>query len=363
MLRNYYNVSEDMSVERFLRGLKEKKISHYIILDDGEHYVDMRNLALHFKSPKEKIRNYKVKISQSKAFKEIDKLRDLYLSGSRLIKVNGEIFDFMDGLKVILDEDFEFINKKISELGQKEVIAITENDKISTTRRLFLEYGINLLPVIDENTVVVGEVRPFDFLVSDFFNTDEGMNFFDKNKRSSVMSLPVKNIMNNRPLLVDKNAKVKEAINLMIEKKLPSLIVVEGELLYSVISYTDIFKEIDAVLNVPSFNIEYINSKDIFPDELDIIRNFAERTMRKVIKVSDYDTLRLSFKVLGNKKNTQRLKVIIKGQLISGKRTISIEKELAEREGDKERWNVPLLAQELLNALERKVIAESRKNR
>lgn len=364
MLQNHYKVNKEETIEKFLKNFNEKKISHYIILEDETHYVSIRNLALKFRprNKNQKLTNFMLKIPESKAKEDFEKLKDLYKSGQRLIKTKEGFFDLMDGLKIIKEENYDFLNTKLKELDKNEIYALEEEESIAAARNLFLEKKINLLPIIDSNLTILGEVRPFDFLQSAFIGRPDKQDIYDKNQEVNVFNLPAINIANRRPHTIDKEATLKEAMEIMLEKKLPSIIVTEGESAYSVVSYGDIFTFLSEILEEPNYNIEYQGTSELFPDDYYMIQKFAERSMNKITRYSDYKDLRLKFKLIGNKENTSQRKFSVKANLSHGKNTITVEKETRESykedeiggHGKDTPWNTPLLVQEALSALESK---------
>ncbi len=370
MLKNYYEVNENESVGKFLKEFKSKKLSHYIILEGGEYFVNIRNLALSLKNPNEKLKKYKIKLSTSKGKTDLEKLKDLYLSGERVIKTKeNNLYDFIDGLKTIENLKFDFLKEKIEDYNKKEVYVIEEGDKISTARKLFIEKRINILPVVDKNLKVIGEVRPIDFLIYNLYDKIYESGFYDKNKEEPVFNLPIENIYNKKPITVSKQSNFKELISIMVDKNLPSLIITDNdEKIYNIVSYKDIFKLIEDMLEKVDFKIEYSGVSNLFPDEFDLIQDFIERTMRKIAKVSDYNLLKLNFKVIGDNNMSSNRKFLITANLSCGNHVINLGKEMKENKDDeldykKSKWDVILLTQEILKSLERRVIEEKRKEK
>jgi len=366
MLKNYYNIDENLTIEKFLKDFKEKKISHYILLKDNEYYINIRNLALKYKNPNEKLKNYKIKIPTSKGKTKLEYLKDLYYYGERLIKTKEGIFDFLDGLKVVKELKPEFLNKKFEDLEEREIFVLTEKDKIGTARKILLDKRINILPIVDNNLSVIGEIRPFDFLVADLFDDVGDKNFYDKNKENTAFNLSVVNISNKRPITIDKKNKIEKALDILINKKLPSLIVTEGEKIYNIITYKDIFNLMKGILETPNYKIEYSGANQLLPEDFDIIQDFSERFMNKITKYSNYKLLKTNFKVIGENNETTKRKFIIRANLSYGNHVITVEKEIKDLPGEevdfeKTRWNIPTLFQEVLKALEKKVNEETRK--
>jgi len=370
MLKNYFKIDENETVSSFLKNLDDKKKMHYVILNDGSKYfVDIRSIALNIQRSDEKLKNLKKKLSISKKNTEKDNFKVLLESGDRVIsKENGEYYDFLDGLNFILNENYNFLNNKIETNFKKEIFALNEDDKISQAKSLFINKKINLLPIIS-NKKIIGELRPMDLLVNELFSSkNERNNFINKKEDESVFNLHVSNISNKKPLLLNYDITYKEAILIMIKKKMASLIVVKNEELYSILSYKDLFKFASENLNSKKYVIEYNNSEMLFEDEFALIKNSAEKIMKKISNKSNYNLLKISFKKLGNDLGGHIKKIKVSFILSYGNHVLHIDNEfISEYDGEKiknktkKKWNVPLLVLESLKKLEEKVNKEKDK--
>lgn len=372
MLKNYFEIDENLKLNGFLKEVKDKKNSHYIILNTKpESFVDIKSMALHVSNLNEKLKNLKKRLVICDDDTQ-DRLNLLMESGDRVIKTWDGYFDFLDALEEILEIDYNFLDYKISDIEQKEVYALNEDDKISSARNLFLKKKINILPVIDK-VDVIGELRPIDFLVTNLFKSEEkSTNFFNEKHKDNILNMPITNLINKRPITIDKNRRIKDAINIMIKKSLPSIIVIdEDNKLYSIISYKDILKLYKKETEKPRYLIEYANSFDLYDDEFALIKKFSEKAMKKITNMSTYDSLKLSFKIIGDKDAGHQKKLLIKVLLAHGtKKVLHVEKEIKEGTSDevrndkvKKKWNIPLIVQDALDILEKKVKDEKRKNK
>lgn len=370
MLKNHYYIDENIQVSAFLKKINDKKISHYIILDtEPKSFVDIRTVALRIKNLKEKLKGLKKRIANSNSSKIEENLNFLIESGDRIIDTNDGFYDFIDALNSIVELEPEFLNEKIESIGKKEIYALNENDKISSARNLFLKKRINILPVI-KDLKVIGELRPIDLLVGDLFETsDNKAAVWDEKSRDNILNLPISNLINSRPLIKPNTVKIKEVVKLMIDKKLPSVIITdEDENLYSIISYKDIFRYYKKDNEVESYLLEFVGGDELYPDEFDLIQDYAEKTMKKIIKISDYDNLKITFKTLGEKLSGHKKKILAKFLLSHGNSVIQVEKEIVQGTNDEEfndrvkgNWNIPQIVQEGLAILEKKVKEEKRK--
>ncbi len=369
MLKNYFEVEQDLSMKGFLKEIKEKKNSHYIILNtEPVSFVDIRTVALKISNLNEKLKGLKKTIAQSTGKNEQEHLNFLIESGDRVVKVNDEYYSFIEALQEILNLDPSFLEEEIDNIDKKEIYAINEDDKISSARNLFLQKRVNILPVI-EGLKVIGELRPIDLLVTHLYDPEsENSNYYNEKYKDNVLNLSITNLINTRPITLSKDKKIKQLVEIMVNKKLPSIIITDNENLYSIISYKDIFKLYKKDIEKSKYIISYVGGSDLYEDEFDLIQDYAEKSMKKISKISKYDDLKLSFKVIGEKDASHQKKIEAKLLLSHGNNVIQIEKQIIEGTSDEEfndkvkgKWNVPQLVQEALSVLEKKVKDEKDK--
>lgn len=384
MLQNYYEIDENETINNFLKLSGEKKNFQYIVLSGNNGFVDIRTIAIRLSNINEKLKSLKKPLSKSNTENKDENLKHIIDTGDRVIATKEGYFDYLDALKHILNSDYDFLKQKISNVEKKEVYALSEDDKISTARNLFLKQRVNLLPVIS-GMEVIGEVRPLDFLSNNLYLTEKrkgsfsgsngfGMGnqgeFYRENYKESAFNMPVSNIANNRPITIEADKSIKEAVKLMIDKKLPSIIVVLNNELYSVLSHKDLYKLVKEDHKEVAYTIEYLGSDHLYEDEFDLIQDFAEKTMDKINKFSNYNELKLTFKPLGNTEGTHQKKYDLKILLAEGNKVLHIDKEVVTGTSDEEfndkvkgKWNIPGMVQEALNNLEKKVKEEKDKRK
>jgi CBS domain-containing protein len=374
MLKNYYKINEESTVGNFLKEITDKKNSRYIILEDDKSYIDFKEIALNVKDANEKLKTLKRPLSTCDSNNNKDYLNHLVESGESVIKTQTGIFDLTDAYKQILEENYNFLNKSIESANSRhEVFALNENDMISAAKVLFKEKKTNLLPVI-KKLEIIGELRPIDLLVNELFknnNHDRGSYYTEK--PDSLLNLPVSNIYNKTPLKISKTANLKQALEIMSKKSLPSILVTQNEKsneIYSVFSYKDLFRLLRNENKKDLYTLEIVGGGKLYEDEYELIDIYSRRVMNKILKVSEYNNLKLTIKTIGNTIGSHLRKIDLKLLLSHGNHIISLEKEIHSSSSDedlhshqKENWNIPKMTQELLKSLEIMVKNESKKNK
>lgn len=360
--KNKFYDLED-SVKTFFKYNKEKNNLHYVILNSSPlSYIDIRTLALKTNNLDEKLKSFKENIPNTDAQREEDKVLFLIETGSKVILTNDGLFDYFDALNFFLNEEVQILNKKIENYEKKKIFAIDETDSIANAKKIFIEKKISLLPIIND-IEVIGEIRLCDLLIQDLYEVEkEGL--YKKQLEGNTLDLNAFEIGNKRPLFVKYNQTIKEVIELMTKKKLNSVIVLKEGKLFSILSYKDIFKIYTESKKEKQYEIEYLGIKDLYEDEEELIKQYCEKTMEKIMTVSPYETLKVDLKIIGKDSGHQK-KFEIKLLLSHGNKVISLKDEISpgvndelENNREKKTWNVVELTQNLLKILEQKVINE-----
>ena len=229
-----------------------------------------------------------------------------------------------------------------------------------------LSKKLELLPVLSESGLIVGELRPLDFLLTQLsVPEDDAKNYYNEKYEHSAGALAVRNIMNGKAHVIEVSSSVGDALKRMVEKKLPSLIVCKGDTLHSVFSYKDAFALYQKNFVKEEFSLEFVGFGDLDEEQKYYVRKSAERTMKKISQRSEYDSLRISLKSHSHK-NEQFAKLEVKLLLSHGNKVVTIDKEGVcgtsdELNNDKKKENkTPSeLIQEALKALEERVLRKN----
>lgn len=368
MLTNYYNYDENKTVSSFLREVKEKKNFNYIVLDtQPKTFVDIRTLSLKTHNEDEKLKTLKKNLSVTNEKEKPELLNYLIKTGELVVEYPKGFFDFLEGLKEIKNQKPQFLKNSLQEIAKTEVYALNKEDKISTAKHIFTEHGLNLLPVINEELEVIGELRTKDLLTSGLYD-QHAKDYYSEQSPISVVNTPVENIMYEKPLTIESHKKVKDAIDMLLEKQVPSIIITQDNQIYSIISYKEIFKMYQQETKQKEYSLEYVGFDNLFEDEAYFIKKIANKVASRISKTSPYNEIKLTFKVHGNKEESHLKKGEIICAAMAGKRIISVNKEISPGTSDeefndkkKEDWNIGKLTQQTLSVLEEKIAKENKK--
>ncbi len=147
----------------------------------------------------------------------------------------------------------------VEKIMTKKVISVSADTMIPHIAHLLSEYKIHGLPVIDDNGKVIGIITESDFFIKKLPDLDlpSSIHFLGKTKnkphRSSTntpyaapTSSMAKDIMTKNPITVPKTMKVIDLVNLLKEKKLFTVPVVNEEnKLVGIVTVADIISLIN----------------------------------------------------------------------------------------------------------------------
>lgn len=382
MVKNYIKIDQNENLTSFLHELKEDRKINYIILDTNpESFIDVSTIAFKVKDRNEKLKNLKKNLPTIDSDNSLDNLVFLTNAAERIVKVRNGYFDLFDGLEVILNSDSKLLSTRIKNNVLGKLISVNSENSIDSAKQLLKDNKINLLPVVDTNNVVVGEVRVRNLLITELYNTGDKEKF-KKNRgvlqgssetgvfrkdfyEDNIKDLPVSNIMETEIRSIDFNRTYKDLIEMMIKEQVPSVIITQDEKAYSVVTYKNVFRLFLDELKEDTYNIEFSGINEIPKPKLDFMREISSRFMEKIQKFSKYSLLDVSFKTHGNTLNTQEIKYSLNIVLSEGNKIIRVDREIVEGISDeatqdrvKGRWSLLDSFQDAIKALEARVKEE-----
>jgi acetoin utilization protein AcuB len=127
----------------------------------------------------------------------------------------------------------------VKEVMVKEVATLDVNDELSLANDIMRLGKIRHLPVVDGSRLV-GIVSERDLFRSYLAQV---MGYGGIDSRNLIKALRIKDIMVKEVTTISPEAKLYDAVNLMIEKKIGCLPVVEDDRLVGLITETDIMRQ------------------------------------------------------------------------------------------------------------------------
>jgi len=126
----------------------------------------------------------------------------------------------------------------VTDIMTKEVSTLGRNDTLDIADDMMTLERIRHLPVLDEGRVV-GVVSQRDLFRSALA---AALGYGENAQKRLLRTLRVKEVMSEPAITVSPEAAAKEAIRLMLERKIGCLPVVEGHTLVGIVTETDILR-------------------------------------------------------------------------------------------------------------------------
>ena len=122
---------------------------------------------------------------------------------------------------------------KVNEIMNDEVFVIGENEQVSHARNLMLKHGLSRVIVVDRDENPVGIVTEKDL-------TRKLRGNGPAWKRRPIDKISIRRIMSNGLHTIGADEDVKDAVELMLQKKISSVPVVDSEGLAGIVTKTDL---------------------------------------------------------------------------------------------------------------------------
>tara|TARA_B110000438_G_scaffold271188_1_gene288876 strand:- start:424 stop:852 length:429 start_codon:yes stop_codon:yes gene_type:complete len=138
--------------------------------------------------------------------------------------------------------------KLVSKMSKRECFILNEIDTIKIASQNLHEKKIGSMPVVDKNNNVVGIISERDlskFIYTERFN----------------INLPIAQIMSKNLVTCDLNTSVTELMEIMTEKKIRHILIMEEKKLLGIVSIGDVVDHLINKIKEENKSLrEYINS-------------------------------------------------------------------------------------------------------
>jgi CBS domain-containing protein len=138
--------------------------------------------------------------------------------------------------------------KLVSKMSKRESFTLRETDTVKQASQNLYEKKVGSMPVLDKNNNVVGIISERDlskFIYTERFN----------------INLPVAQIMSKNLITCDLNTSVTELMEIMTDKKIRHVLIMEDNKLLGIVSIGDVVNHLIDKIKEENKNLrEYINS-------------------------------------------------------------------------------------------------------
>lgn len=146
---------------------------------------------------------------------------------------------------------------KAKDIMNEDVIAVKAGDNVENVVRILLENKISGVPVVDEDSKVIGIVSEADLIYPEkslhlpaFIPILDGIIFLESFKKlekeiKKMTAYKVEDVMVKKVITVNEDTEVEEVVNILIDKKINRVPVVnEDDKLVGIITRSNILKHI-----------------------------------------------------------------------------------------------------------------------
>ena len=138
--------------------------------------------------------------------------------------------------------------KLVSKMSKRESFTLRETDTVKQASQNLYEKKVGSMPVLDKNNNVVGIISERDlskFIYTERFN----------------INIPVAQIMSKNLITCDLNTSVTELMEIMTDKKIRHILIMEENKLLGVVSIGDVVNHLINKIKEENKSLrEYINS-------------------------------------------------------------------------------------------------------
>ena len=143
-----------------------------------------------------------------------------------IVKLNSKKYGVIsiDDFLNLIRSDLEDI--LVKEVMNPEVVTIKENETVAKALARMRNYGIDRIVVVDEQNKVVGIVTGKD-IFDRIIRPKKKLRFGDLHGEKETLLILVKSVMSYPVITVEENDSVSKAIDIMVEKGISSLVVLD----------------------------------------------------------------------------------------------------------------------------------------
>jgi CBS domain-containing protein len=129
---------------------------------------------------------------------------------------------------------------QVSEVMATDVVTVDRNDDLRLVDDIMAERHIRHIPVVEDDAIV-GLISQRDVFRAQMSST---MGYGEKGQRAYLHSILVKEIMAHPVITIAPEASVTEAIDLIVEKGIGCLPVVQGQQLIGIVTKTNLLQHL-----------------------------------------------------------------------------------------------------------------------
>lgn len=127
----------------------------------------------------------------------------------------------------------------VNDLMTTNLYTLSEDDTLRTAKLAMAEHRIRHIPIVDANNRFLGVLTQRDVLAL----TVSSLADVDADEREALdISIPIREVMSRNVLTVEAKTSLRDAAEIMLERKIGCLPVVAGDYLIGILTEADFLK-------------------------------------------------------------------------------------------------------------------------
>lgn len=220
------------------------------------------------------------KVSPDAGIEEIAEM--MHTTGHRaILVVEGNVLKGIVSrrdLVAAVSEVRNYAELPVSNIMSKDPICISENDTLDKARQLIKSLDETNIPVVDKKGKAVGVIGLKD--IASALSRDRLKGKRDWVKQAPAATIEAKSIMNS-PVTVDPDSNLREAINLMKENKISSVLVTENSKPVGILTAADIVEFVASTMARPSTYVQ-ITGLEEDHDTMDAFDRIVSKGLKRI---------------------------------------------------------------------------------
>ncbi|MCK4758297.1 MAG: CBS domain-containing protein [Thermoplasmata archaeon] len=341
---------EEISVA--LGKMREHDVHELPVTDDGkiiglvsyDTFLKRRNIPLTTKV--ENVMSFPPRLSPDISIMDVAEM--MLSSGYRAVPVTKDekivgLVSRADLVGVIPDMDI-LRHIKVKEIMTHNPRCVEPDDTIDTAKSLMNHLDVRALPVIDEDSKIIGMVGLRDI-------TDSGWRKKQKTGRggggeSKPVKINISSVMNIEPVCVDEDQTITEAVHLMLDNGISTIIVSKHDVPIGIVTQYDLMELIASFQKKEGVYVQIsgldIEDSDAYDPMYELIQKSMKR-MGKLVKPKMF-TIHVSTHAYGSEEHAGRYQ-------LSGRMTSEHEMFYAHATD----WDLLRCLSDLLSQLDRMI--------
>lgn len=121
------------------------------------------------------------------------------------------------------------MNTPLKEIMDKKTITLLSKNIVKEAVFLLVKYDLRFLPVVNENNVVIGAFSESDLMNLVKIHPTPVLSSDSSTTKKDIGQLKIAEVMAPRPVIIDENSTVSDALNMMHATNLKVLIVTDKD--------------------------------------------------------------------------------------------------------------------------------------